>query len=104
MVDVVWGAVSPSEVAGTADPRRGREVRERRYPERADSATDEAAGGADHRRLGARAVGPRHREPGQRGEAGSDLKEHSDPDHRGAEGTLPGVPGPRSGRGGAPGA
>jgi hypothetical protein len=31
-------------------------------------------------RLGARAVGPRHRERGQRGGAGADLEEHGEPE------------------------
>src|SRR5215472_19318254 len=37
---------------GAADSWCGRKVREQRDPERADDAADEAAGGADHRRLG----------------------------------------------------
>src|SRR5690348_14261787 len=89
---------------GAAGPRRGGEVREQRDPERADGAADAAAGGADHRWLGARAVGPRHREPGQRGGAGPDLEEHGERDHQGVAGALPGVPPPELGRGEAAGA
>src|SRR5262249_41450834 len=77
---------------GAADPCRGREVREQRDPERAASAADEAAGGTDHRRLGARAVGPRHREPGRRGGPGAGLEEHGELHHQGAAGAIPGVP------------
>jgi len=64
--------------------RGGRTVREQRDPEWADGAADPAAGGADHRWLDARAVGPGHREPGRRGGSGPDLEEHGEPGHAGA--------------------
>src|SRR5262249_41969496 len=60
-----------------------------RAPERADGGPDEAAGSADHRRLGARVVGPRHREPGRRGRAGAALEDRGLRDHQGAAGPLP---------------
>jgi len=68
-------------------------VREQHTAQWRDGGADQAPGGAGDRGLGARAVGPRPREPGLRGGPGWGLQERRQPDLPSAASALSGLPG-----------
>ena len=83
-------------------PQLRRTLRAQGHPGHPGGDPDPATRGADHRRLCARPLRPRRREPGRRGRPGHREQEHGEPQLQGAAGPVPRLPGPLAGAGRPP--